>query len=123
MSSFTNISTGSVYTCVSQNCANFYRGDKAEVIRIDHYSDLIEVKRLQCLGTYYIPISEFENKFVYMSADNASSYERSLDAYLSQYEPTCECGAHKAYGKDCALFMHSRWCKLFVDDKTKKEGQ
>lgn len=28
----------------------------------------------------------------------------------------CECGSHIKYGVDCAGWMHSRWCQLYLED-------
>lgn len=37
--------------------------------------------------------------------------EDEIDRLISDaFDPVCECGSHRTYGKDCSPQMHSNWC-------------
>lgn len=57
------------------------------------------------------------SRVCFFGLNNWDAKEASVDYGNHGSSSQCECGAHKTYGKDVNPYFHSRWCKLFVNNK------
>lgn len=57
------------------------------------------------------------NRSTFLSLSDWNAKDTDSETKSNSVIPACECGAHKVYGKDVNPFFHSRWCRLFVNNR------